>query len=72
MRASKVMRAPTVLHESVVQGPLIAEAEQGTKVGAEGHSLTGPFVAMFWGPIQLFNWWSFLIGGGPAKATTPK
>ena len=28
VRASKVMRAPTVMQDSIVRGPLIAEAEQ--------------------------------------------
>jgi hypothetical protein len=63
VRASKVMRAPTVMQDSIVRGPLIAEAEQGAKVGAGEVSLTGPFKAMLWGPIQVFNWWSFLIWG---------
>jgi hypothetical protein len=46
-----------------VRGPLVAEAEQEAKVGAGERSLIGPFKAMWWGPIQFFNWWSLLIGG---------
>jgi hypothetical protein len=43
------------------------EAEQA-KVGAKERSLAGPFNPMLWGPIQLFNWWSILMGGGPANS----
>jgi hypothetical protein len=61
--APKVVRAPTVARDSV-EGPLIAEAEQGAKlIAADEHGLGGPFKAMLWGPIQMFNWWSFLMGG---------
>jgi hypothetical protein len=65
---SKVIRADTrsVIRASVVRGPLM-EAEQA-KVGAKERSLAGPFNPMLWGPIQLFNWWSILMGGGPANS----
>jgi hypothetical protein len=63
-RAPKGARASKVMRDSIVRGPLIAEAEQGAKaVAAEEHSLSGHFKAMLWGPTQIFNWWSFLIGG---------
>jgi hypothetical protein len=55
----KVVRASKVVRDSVV--PLMAEAVQAPKV--EEHSPGGPFKAMLWGPTQIFNWWSFLIGG---------
>ena len=64
MCALKLVRAPTVMRDSIVRGPHIVETEQGTKVGAEEHNLN----AMWWGPIQIFNWWSFLFGGGPANS----
>jgi hypothetical protein len=62
IRASKVLGAPSVMRASIVRGPLIAEAEPEAKIGAEKQSLPSPFNAMLWGPIQLFNWWSLLMG----------
>jgi hypothetical protein len=64
--ASKVVDTRSVIRASVVRGPLM-EAEQA-KVGAKERSLAGPFNPMLWGPIQLFNWWSILMGGGPANS----
>jgi hypothetical protein len=76
VRASKVVVAPSVMRASMVRGPLIADPEPEAKIGAEKQSLPGPFNAMFWGPIQLFNWWSLLMGSGlthsPDKASAAK
>jgi hypothetical protein len=52
---------------SVSRSLAIAEAEPEAKTGAEGQRLTGPFNAMLWGPIQFFNWWSLLMGGGVSR-----
>jgi hypothetical protein len=73
MRGSKVVPAPTTMRGSILRGPLIAEAEPE---GAEEQTLTSPFNAMLWGPIQLFTWWSLLIGGrlthSPSKTSAAK
>jgi hypothetical protein len=70
MRVSKVVPAPTTMRASI-----IAEAELEAKAGAEEQS-PSPFNAMLWGPIQLLNWWSLLIGGrlthSPSKASAAK
>jgi hypothetical protein len=67
IRASKVVGAHLIIREPVMRGPRMTETDEA-KVGAEERSLAAPLNPMLWGPIQLFNWWSLLIWGGPTNS----